>query len=349
MRVLICTQKVDKDDAVLGFFHRYLVEFAKYFDEVTVIALGVGEYDLPKNVHVFSLGKENGAGTVSYIRRFVPLIIRERKNYDAVFVHMSVEFAILGGLLWKLMGKRVVMWYTHRQGSVRLRIGSFFADSILTAAEESFPYKTPKLRIIGHGIETARFQCPPDSESHAVLSILTVGRITRIKNCDTLLQAVATLRDQGLTVHATFLGAPVTSDDKKYEEELLALIKKLDIANLVSFPGSIPNSQIGEWYCKSDIVANMTPTGGLDKTVIEAMAGEKAVIVSNTAYAVHFGNYQKELLFKERDSADLALKIKALVDPEIRRPIASYLQGYARAHFDVTAIVAKISGALKNE
>ncbi len=348
MRILICTQKVDKNDSVLGFFHRYLVEFAKHFDQVTVIALGVGEYDLPKNVRVFSLGKENGAGTFSYVRRFVPLIIRERKNYDAVFVHMSVEFAMLGGLIWKFMRKRIVMWYTHRQGSMRLKIGSFFADSILTAAEESYPYQTPKRRVIGHGIETARFQCLTDLEPHIHLEILTAGRITRIKNCDTLLEAVAKLRDQGLTVHATFLGSPVTPDDKKYEEELLVLIKKLDIADLVSFPGSIPNAEISSWYCKSDIVTNMTPTGGLDKTVIEAMAAERIVIVSNEAYKPHFGTHAPDLIFKERNSDSLASKIKSFVDPEARAPIVEYLHKYALDNFDVVAIVQKISSALKN-
>ena len=58
MKLLILTQKVDKNDPILGFFHRWVEEFARHCEQVTVIALGVGEYDLPQNVRVFSLGKE---------------------------------------------------------------------------------------------------------------------------------------------------------------------------------------------------------------------------------------------------------------------------------------------------
>ncbi|MEK7538915.1 MAG: hypothetical protein AAB552_03680 [Patescibacteria group bacterium] len=58
MKLLILTQKVDQNDDILGFFHGWIREFAKHAEQVTVIALGVGEYDLPKNVRVFSLGKE---------------------------------------------------------------------------------------------------------------------------------------------------------------------------------------------------------------------------------------------------------------------------------------------------
>src|SRR3989344_6741688 len=57
MRLLIVTQKVDKNDPVLGFFHRWIEKFAKNFERVTVICLGKGEYNLPANVKVLSLGK----------------------------------------------------------------------------------------------------------------------------------------------------------------------------------------------------------------------------------------------------------------------------------------------------
>lgn len=59
MRLLIVTQKVDKNDPILGFFHRWIEEFSKHCEKLTVICLQAGEFKLPANVTVLSLGKEN--------------------------------------------------------------------------------------------------------------------------------------------------------------------------------------------------------------------------------------------------------------------------------------------------
>lgn len=47
MNLLIITQKIDQNDDVLGFFHRWVEEFSKYCELVIVICLQKGEYDLP--------------------------------------------------------------------------------------------------------------------------------------------------------------------------------------------------------------------------------------------------------------------------------------------------------------
>src|SRR3989338_2848671 len=59
LKLLIITQKVDKNDHILGFFHRWLEEFAKNTEKLTVICLEKGEYNLPENVKVLPLGKKN--------------------------------------------------------------------------------------------------------------------------------------------------------------------------------------------------------------------------------------------------------------------------------------------------
>ena len=59
MKLLIITQTVDINDQILGFFHRWVEEFAKHCEQITVICLEKGIHDLPQNVRVFSLGKED--------------------------------------------------------------------------------------------------------------------------------------------------------------------------------------------------------------------------------------------------------------------------------------------------
>src|SRR3989344_232174 len=118
MRLLIVTQKVDKKDPILGFFHRWIEEFAKNFEKVTVVCLEKGEYNLPTNVKVLSLGKEERRSKAEYISRFYRYIWQERKNYDAVFVHMNQEYVLLGWKFWKLWGKKIFLWRNHARGSL---------------------------------------------------------------------------------------------------------------------------------------------------------------------------------------------------------------------------------------
>ena len=144
MKLLIMTQKVDANDDVLGFFHGWIKEFAKHCEEMTVIALGVGEYDLPKNVRVLSLGKEEGVSRLSYLINFYRLIWRERKNYDTVFVHMNQEYILLGGLIWKCLGKKIALWRNHYAGSLLTRIAMMISDKIFCTSKYSFTARSKK-------------------------------------------------------------------------------------------------------------------------------------------------------------------------------------------------------------
>ncbi len=124
MRLLIITQKVDTEDPIMGFFHGWLLEFAKQCEAVTVIGLEVGAYDLPKNVKVYSLGKESGKSRLKYIWRLWKYSWRERKNYSAVLAHMSPLYVIFGFPVWKLSGKKIGMWYVHRNVDAKLRVAT---------------------------------------------------------------------------------------------------------------------------------------------------------------------------------------------------------------------------------
>src|SRR4051812_10743399 len=99
--LLIVTQAIDQEDQVLGFFHKWVEEFAKHTESITVVCLREGKHSLPNNVRVFSLGKEKRkALSLVYALRFLSRIWKEREAYKNVFVHMNTEYVLLGGLLW---------------------------------------------------------------------------------------------------------------------------------------------------------------------------------------------------------------------------------------------------------
>ena len=89
MNLLILTQKVNKNDPILGFFHQWIEEFSNRFEKVTVICLQKGEYNLPSNVKVYSLGKESGKSKIKYVKNFFNLILGLNREYDSVFIHMN--------------------------------------------------------------------------------------------------------------------------------------------------------------------------------------------------------------------------------------------------------------------
>ena len=104
MKLLIVTQTIDINDPVLGFFCRWVEEFAKHCEKVTVICLHEGIHSLPNNVRVTALGKTR----VERVFDFLHLCISRRSEYDIVFVHMNPEYIVIAGTLWRLMSKKLL-------------------------------------------------------------------------------------------------------------------------------------------------------------------------------------------------------------------------------------------------
>ena len=148
MKLLIVTQAVDTEDPALGFFCSWIEEFAKHAERVEVICLKEGKHTLSANVRVHSLGKPcsaeatQGAGKrLKYIFNFYRYIWQLRHDHDAVFVHMNPEYVVLSGLFWRLWGKRIGLWYTHKSVNLKLRVAAWLADVILRPRKRASVYR----------------------------------------------------------------------------------------------------------------------------------------------------------------------------------------------------------------
>lgn len=280
MRLLILTQKVDINDPILGFFHRWIEEFVKHCERMTVIALGVGEYDLPKNVNVFTLGKEQGVSRFRYVYNFYRLIWRERKNYDAVFVHMNQEYVLLGGLLWKLLGKKVTMWRNHAKGSLATRAAVLFSDKVFCTSPHSFTAQFRKTKIMPVGVDTNFFKAD-SSVSKKLNSILFLGRISSVKNVHIFVEALKDLRDKEIKFSATIAGGPSSKEDIEYETMIRDKVTEYGLEKQVLFVGAVSQFEALRLYREHALYVNLTPSGSMDKTIFEAMACESLVLVYN--------------------------------------------------------------------
>jgi glycosyltransferase involved in cell wall biosynthesis len=299
MNLLICTQIVDSQDSNLGFFHRWIEEFAKHCDKVTVICLKEGSHVLPENVTVLSLGKPSFAkatkGTgmhrrMQYAVRFLKYIYQERNNYDAVLVHMNPEYVLLGGYLWKRWGKNVGLWYAHTSVTRKLRYAVKLVDRVFTVSEDSFGIHTPKLIALGHGIDTELFNPTLHQESTGT-RFITVGRVAGSKHLFEMLEMFDALHAHGEKFTFTVVGIPTSPKEEEYAARLYEEAKKRPYSDRVHFLGSVPHHELPELLHTHDVALNFGGTGNMDKAGLEALAVGIPVFTTNRAFAAMLEPY----------------------------------------------------------
>lgn len=358
--LLIITQKVDINDDVLGFFHGWIIEFAKKFKKVTVICLKQGDYNLPSNVKVLSLGKEMGRTKLGYLFYFYKYIWEERQNYDAVFIHMNPRYIVYGGWPWKLMGKKISLWYAHGHVNLMLEFAAIMADIIFTSTSEGFRLKSRKTIVVGQGIDTDLFRpTKPTSEVSSPtenvgvddqkIKIVSVGRISPSKDYETLIRSIKLLADDNVSVKIA--GQPATKTDEEYFLELKTKIQENGLADKIIFVGPIANKELPEFLQSADIFVNMSHTGSLDKAILEAMACGLPVLTCNEALKSVLESYGDELMYPKKDYKKLASDLKKLVAMfgEERGELGLALREIVIKNHNLKNLIAKISQILINE
>jgi glycosyltransferase involved in cell wall biosynthesis len=349
MNLLILTQKLDINDDLLGFMHGWVAELSRLGGKTTVIALSVGEYNLPPKVKVLSLGKETGQSKLKYILRFYKYIYQERKNYDKVLVHMNKEYIILGGACWRFWGKKIALWYNHKKGNWFSRLAGRLADQIFYTSPFSFFAKWPKAKLMPVGINLDIFKPNPIVEK-VHKSILFFGRISPVKKLDVFIEALNSLKKDGYNFKANIIGdAP--ERDRAYGESIKLMVKDYGLIDMVKFEKSVPNWQAPMIYCRHEIFINLTPAGSMDKTIFEAMACGNLVILCNRSFEKIFPEeFLSYLMFKENDRDDLTKKlVKSLImEEELKHKYRTWAYKYILENHSVKKLVEMIFANFDN-
>jgi len=278
MRLLIVTQTLDSDDPILGFFHRWVEEFAKRFTHVTVVALNVGAHSLPANVSVHTLGKELGLERFPRTLRYIGLLFRLRNEYTHVFAHMNPEYVIGGGWLWRFLGKKIGFWYVHGTVSNRLKLAAFFAHRIFTASRESCRIDNPKVTIVGHGIDTGLFSPKGNPQRPA---LITTGRISPSKHLEVVIDAFSRLKSMSPSATFVIAGGAGSPQEEQYADTVGAAAKAAGVRVIPP----VPHREIPALLKDASVFISASETGSLDKAVLEAMSAGVVPITSNPAYA----------------------------------------------------------------
>jgi glycosyltransferase involved in cell wall biosynthesis len=335
MRLLIVTQAVDTSDTTLGFFTEWLSEFAKRFESLTVVCLKKGPYHASLNVRVHSLGKERRVSRIAYLLRFYAYAWRLRREYDAVLVHMNQEYVLLGGLLWKALGKTVYLWRNHYAGSFLTRIAGMLSKKVFYTSKFSYTARFPNAVRMPVGVDTSRFALRGGERTPR--SVLFFARFAPSKHPELLLTALQALEREGVPFSASFYGSALPAD-----ESFRARLAR-EAGNVARFYEGVPHADAPAIFAAHDIFVDPSASGMYNKTIFEAAASGCLVLAASRDLAKEV---DARFTFAE-DGSDLASKLRVLLElPENEKSRArAHMRSLAENH-SLATLAARLTAEL---
>lgn len=164
-----------------------------------------------------------------------------------------------------------------RSREIKFWVAARFCHRVVAVCRTAFdnllqgPGAIPKkLRTIYNGAAPAvlGLTCPP---KHG-FTLVTVARLSEVKNHAGLLRAVAAAKDQVEHLRLLVIG------DGPLREDLKSLADKLGLNGIVEFLGE--RSDVGSWLQSSDVFVLPSNSEGLPISVLEAMAAGLPLLVT---------------------------------------------------------------------
>ena len=354
MRLVVVTQVVDADHPALAQTVDIVGALAARCEHVDVICDRVGRQELPTNVgfRTFAARTKLGRG----LRYEVGLrsVLRGKPKPEGILVHMVPTFLTLIAPLAKRRRIPLLLWYTHWHASRSLRVATRLADRILSVDRRSFPLDSPKVRGIGHAVDTERFR-PREraAAGEGPLRLLALGRFARWKGYGTMLDGLARALDDGLDATLELRGPELTDDERAHRAELAAQVAADPrLAQRVTLAPPVVRDEIPALLAAADALLSATEPRGaetLDKVVYEAAACEVPVLASNTALAEFLDGLPVELRFRARDSEDLARALLrfAAAGPEARAAAGAELRRRVERSHSLDSWADAVVGAVR--
>jgi D-inositol-3-phosphate glycosyltransferase len=216
-----------------------------------------------------------------------------------------------------------------------------------------------KISIIPPGVDVSHFYPIPKDEAKAVIGIpseaqmiLFVGRIEPLKGVDTLLRAMALMREdchiEHCNYHLAIIGGdpndhPVDTDSEMYR--LKTLCHELGLDEAVLFLGKRDQTTLPYYYSAAEVLVMPSYYESFGMVALESMACGTPVIASQIgglAYLVQDG--VTGFTVRGRDVKALAKRLTQLIyDPELRQKMGEQAAVYAKS-FAWEIITTKIKG-----
>jgi glycosyltransferase involved in cell wall biosynthesis len=317
MRLALITPLVDPKDPLLGFIHTWVERLAARVDHLTVLQLWRSNPPLPSNVTLHSLDRDGPGGKIAVIARLTSTLANLcwRGQLDGVIAHMGPIFAVCAAPIVKPARIPLAMWYAHGAVSPMLRLAHALVDRAGTSTPDGLRIRSNKITITGQGIDTDAFT--PGSFRDESL-IVSIGRISPVKHYEVVLNAMALLRDRGLSnLRLRIIGGATLPQEQNYRAQLEQQVQQLALSTQVHIAPGVPHDEVSLEYQRASIFVSCSQTGSLDKAVLEAASAGALPITTNAALRPFFSDEHADHIPGEHSAQAVA----SLIARWVERPV----------------------------
>lgn len=229
------------------------------------------------------------------------------------YVRILTEDSFLESVTWRYMH-----WFYGQLDTVFVNSEEYRQSWIRRG------FDPEKLKILPRGLDTELFhptrRDPAFFEkfgaTNGQVRLLYVGRVSREKDLDLLVEAYRRLRAEGLSIQLFIVG------HGPYSETLHESLPE------AFFTGYLTGKELAAAYASSDIFVFPSTTDTFGNVIIEAQASGVPVVVSDSGGPKELvENNENGLITKSHDADDLTRAIRELVVDSSRR---KQMGGYAR-------------------
>jgi glycosyltransferase involved in cell wall biosynthesis len=291
-------------------------------------------------VRIYAAGWNGVMKDMVYAISVAWLLVRERRNYQAVYFLMQGLHLAVGLPVARLLGKTILMkvggsgvlsaMALSPTGRLEIRWLRKWADCVMILNEgmrtEALAARLPadKLLWMPNPVDTEHFSPVPDAQRRQLRAqhglppeasvIIYTGRLAPEKSLPVLVEAFATVRHQRPQAYLVLVG------DGPMRTTLTEQTQRLGCQDSACFVGTVAPSEIPRWLQMADVFALVSPNEGFPCALVEAMSAGLASVVSDIpAIRQLVQSEQHGLLVPPGDAAAVsAALIRLLDDQELR-------------------------------
>ena len=278
---------------------------------------------------------------VLLLPRMIINLLSAARKADAIHVRCPGNLGLLGVLIAPLCSRRLIAKYAGQWGgypgepsSVRLQrwllrsswwhgpvtvYGSWpdqpshvvpFFTSMLTDAQV---FRAMSVAFMRNG--------------KPIDHLLYVGRLSNSKHVDTFLEAIARMRDEGISFRCSVVGEGAA------RAELETQARELGIEQNVNFAGGVNFEQVQNFYAQSDVLVLVSETEGWPKALAEGMAYGLICIGSNRGLVPAMLSNGRGIVVEPGNAEQLADALREIVrSPQDFQPMRLRAAAWASQH-----------------
>lgn len=336
-------------------------KWCEYFvskgDDVSVISFFPGEIN-DVNVYHIDCGMDASKSDfrkLAYLfqGKKINRIVKEIKP-DIISVHYASSYgaaAAFAGIkhhylsVWgadvyeipekSILHKILIMKSLHSAG--------YIMSTSRAMAEQTRKYTDKKIYVTPFGVKTDLFS--PDKRRKSDDSVFTIGTVKALEDkygINFLLEAVALVHKKTPNIK---LQLRISGKGSK-EEEYKALSRQLDIENITTWVGFIPQEKVAEEWANMDlaVIPSVDDSESFGVSAIEAQACETAVIISDIPGLMEATKPgETSIVVERRNSEMLANEILHLYnDRELRLKLGKNGRRYVRDNYEYESCFSSI-------